>query len=279
MSSTTKPKLLLVTDFYFQAAGRNYYKEDLYLSEQLRLSFEVAICHPCDAVSFMDSTDVVLFRNAGPVMYFEDEFQAFVAFAKEHNVRVYNQLTGKADMRGKQYLLDLTKAGYPVIPTVDSLDELDSIPPSGSFVSKLKRGADSVGMEFINRAQVTDVDFQNRLLQPLVDFDYEVSFYFIDRQFQYALNAPDTSRRWQLQPYNATDADIQFAKSFIDWNTIDVGIQRIDACRMPDGRLLLMEIEDLNPYLSLDLIPEATRDKFITTLTASLLNLAQQPTD
>lgn len=31
-------------------------------------------------------------------------------------------------------------------------------------------------------------------------------------------------------------------------------LPRLDACRLPDGRLLLVELEDLNPYLSLDLL-------------------------
>ena len=41
--------------------------------------------------------------------------------------------------------------------------------------------------------------------------------------------------------------------------------------KMPDGRLLLMEVEDLNPYLSLDLLSNQTRDKFIKRLTDVLV--------
>ncbi len=44
----------------------------------------------------------------------------------------------------------------------------------------------------------------------------------------------------------------------------------MDACRTPEGGLLLVELEDLNPYLSLDLLPEQTRDTFAAGLTASL---------
>ena len=48
------------------------------------------------------------------------------------------------------------------------------------------------------------------------------------------------------------------------------GIQRVDACRAPDGELLLVELEDLNPYLSLDLVDDRTRDGFVTAMARSL---------
>ena len=35
-----------------------------------------------------------------------------------------NEFVGKADMKGKQYLLDLTLECYPVIPTIDDLDNI-----------------------------------------------------------------------------------------------------------------------------------------------------------
>ncbi|MBT2446282.1 hypothetical protein J7F03_04130 [Streptomyces sp. ISL-43] len=44
----------------------------------------------------------------------------------------------------------------------------------------------------------------------------------------------------------------------------------MDACRAPSGELLLVELEDLNPYLSLDLLPEPTREAFVTSLVRSL---------
>lgn len=50
----------------------------------------------------------------------------------------------------------------------------------------------------------------------------------------------------------------------------DHGIQRVDACRAPGGGLLPVELEDLNPYLSLDALDEARRDSFVTALRAAL---------
>ena len=53
---------------------------------------------------------------------------------------------------------------------------------------------------------------------------------------------------------------------FIKWNNINNAIERVDACRTKDGKLLLVELEDLNPYLSLLDLDEDTRKKFVNDL-------------
>jgi hypothetical protein len=180
-------------------------------------------------------------------------------------------------MVGKQYLLDLTEAGHPVIPTVDRPADLHRLPSARRYVVKPKFGADSLGLRTLPAARIADAPLADGsvLVQPYVDFTYEVSFYFVDDDFQYALYAPDPKRRWELKPYAATAADLGFARRFIDWNGLGHGIQRVDACRTPAGDLLLVELEDLNPYLSLDALPEADRDAFVSALTASLSRFVQ----
>lgn len=273
------PRVLLVTDLAYEARGRRYCDEDITLVAHLREDFDTALCHPLDAAALMDSFDVVLVRNSGPVLTYQSAFNAFCAHALASGTRVYNQLTGKADMAGKQYLVDLAAAGFPVIPTVDRLADLGELPDADEYVIKPKKGADSMGLEFLTRTELTglerriDVTPGTVLIQPRIDFTYEVSFYFIDDTFQYALHAPHPDKRWALEPYAPTPADLAFAQRFIDWNTIDHGIQRVDACRTREGELLLVELEDLNPYLSLDLITPERRDAFITGLKASLRKL------
>ena len=113
------------------------------------------------------------------------------------------------------------------------------------------------------------------MVQPFIHFEYEVSFYFIDKDFQYALYAPDKEKRWELKKYIPTEEDLAFAKRFIDWNQLDWGIQRVDACRSEQGELLLVELEDLNPYLSLLEVPEETRLNFIEAMKKSLQKALQ----
>ncbi|MFJ6695265.1 hypothetical protein ACIQM4_04225 [Streptomyces sp. NPDC091272] len=265
-----RQRVLYVTDLAYPARGRRYCDEDILLSCRLREDFDIALCHPLDAAALMDAFDAVVVRNSGPVLHYQQQYDEFRARALADGVRVYNPLNGRGDMAGKQYLIDLTAAGYPVIPTVDRLQDLSALPESELYAVKPKAGADSIGLRFVPGQELTALTYGEILVQPRVDFRYEVSFTYVDHSFQYALYAPHPERRWELQPYEPTGADLDFAGRFIDWNTLGHGIQRVDACRAPDGELLLVELEDLNPYLSLDRVPEATRDTFVSAVRASL---------
>jgi hypothetical protein len=275
------PRILYVTDLGYEAKGRRYGDEDILLSSRLRTDFTVALCHPADAARLMGGFDGVVVRNSGPVIHYREQYDAFRARAAADGVRVYNPLTGRGDMAGKQYLVELSAAGLPVIPTVDRAEDLGRLPEAAEYVVKPKDGADSIGMRFVPRellAALVDGEALGSgegglgevLVQPRVPFVYEVSFYFVDHDFQYALHAPDPDRRWRLVPYEVSAGDLDFARQFIDWNTLDHGIQRVDACRAPDGELLLVELEDLNPFLSLELVDGSTREAFIARTAVSL---------
>ncbi|MEV4232644.1 hypothetical protein AB0J81_37375 [Streptomyces bobili] len=268
--SAARPRLLYVTDLAYEARGRRYGDEDVFLTSRLRAHFDLALCHPLDAVALMDAFDAVVVRNSGPVLGYSEEYEAFRERALSAGTRVYNPLTGRADMAGKQYLLDLSAAGFPVIPTVDRPEDLHLLPAADRYVVKPKQGADSIGLRIVTRDALPALADGATLIQPCVDFAHEISFYFVDDDFRYALYAPDPDRRWRLEPYEATARDLEFARRFVDWNGLAHGIQRVDACRAPDGELLLVELEDLNPYLSLDLVDDRTRDAFVTAMARSL---------
>lgn len=265
-----RPNLLYVTDLAYLANGRPYGDEDIFLSSRLRSDFDIALVHPLDVTALMDRFDAVVVRNSGPVLHYQEEYQEFRDQAAARGIRVFNSLTGRADMVGKQYLLDLTAQGYPVIPTVDRPDDLGRLPQADRYAVKPAAGADSIGLRFVAHDRLGALDWNGILVQPRIDFRYEVSFYYVGEAFQYALYAPDPGRRWILEPYEPTAADLAFARRFIDWNTLDHGIQRVDACRTHSGGLLLVELEDLNPFLSLDLVPDNIRDDFVANMTAAL---------
>ncbi|MFI8946318.1 hypothetical protein ACIGO6_07340 [Streptomyces sp. NPDC053750] len=271
-----RPRILYVTDLAYEARGRRYCDEDIFLTSRLREDFDLALCHPRDAAALLDGFDAVVVRNSGPVLGYRAAYDAFRERAAERGTPVYNQLTGRADMAGKQYLLDLTAAGYPVIPTVDRPEDLHRLPPADEYVVKPRLGADSIGLRTVPADRVHEAlrgDAGDLLVQPRVDFSHEISFYFVDHDFQYALYAPDPARRWELEPYDATAHDLAFARRFVEWNGIDHGIQRVDACRAPGGELLLVELEDLNPYLSLDALDEKGRSGFVDALRNALRRL------
>ncbi|MER5385755.1 hypothetical protein ABT040_36845 [Streptomyces sp. NPDC002688] len=275
---SARPRILYVSDLAYPAKGRRYCDEDIALTSGLREEFDIAVCHPLDAAALMSGFDAVVVRNSGPVLHYQAAYDAFREQALADGVRVYNQLSGKGDMTGKGYLLELTAAGFPVIPTVDSARDLDLLPEADTYAVKPKQGADSIGLEFVPRERLTGLPFGDILVQPRIDLRYEVSFYFVDRTLQYALYAPDPERRWALEPYEPTPGDREFAQRFVDWNDIAYGIQRVDACRAPGGELLLVELEDLNPYLSLDLLSPEVRDAFVSRMKTSLRALIGQET-
>ncbi|MEQ8145010.1 hypothetical protein [Streptomyces sp. OP7] len=273
---SVRPRILYVSDLAYPARGRRYCDEDIFLTSRLRADMDLALCHPRDAVALMGGFDGVVVRNSGPVLGYLDAYEEFRAHAVATGTPVYNPLTGRGDMAGKQYLLDLTEAGFPVIPTVGRPEDLHRLPRAERYVVKPRLGADSHGLRVVPPGEVTAPAGGDVLVQPYIDFVYEVSFYFVDHSFQYALHAPDPARRWQLEPYRPTADDLDFARRFIEWNTLEHGIQRVDACRAPGGELLLVELEDLNPYLSLDALDDARRDAFVAAMSASLRDFLRQ---
>lgn len=266
-------KILYVTDLYYEAKGRNYFEEDLYLTSILKNSFDLVICHPLNLEVFEDDVDLIMFRNAGPVINFETEYNEYRERVNIKNLNTYNSFDGKADMNGKEYLIQLTNLEFPVTPTIDSAESIDRLPDVDKYVVKPKNGADSIGMEFIRKQEINnkiDTINKNILIQPFIEIKYEVSFCFIDEEFQYAIYTPNQDRRWELKEYIPTQEDLEFAEMFIEWNNISQGIQRVDACRDTNGNLLLVELEDLNPFLSLLELSVEKQEKFVGNLELSI---------
>ncbi|MDK2562376.1 hypothetical protein QOZ84_02355 [Romboutsia sedimentorum] len=67
-------KILFVTDLYYNANGRRYYEEDLFITSKLRENLKLVICNPKDMDSFNDKFDLTIFRNAGPASNFLNEY-------------------------------------------------------------------------------------------------------------------------------------------------------------------------------------------------------------
>jgi hypothetical protein len=215
---------------------------------------------------------LIVIRNSGPVIYYKDYFNGFFKRVNTKNLPVFNALNGRGDMLGKEYLITLTQAGFPVIPTIDKVADIYAIHGTSEYIIKPKEGADSIGARKVTREALTTSQLNNDIIQPFIDFEYEVSFYFINASFQYALYAPDKKQRWKLKRYHPGEDDLAFAERFITWNTMTHGIQRVDVCRTKDGALLLVELEDLNPFLSIELVDNKTRDYFIDNFKNALKN-------
>ena len=269
-------RILYLTDLYYEANGRVYSEEDLYIISRLKSRFEITIAHPQEAIPLLDETDLVVFRNTGPVLGYVDYFGEFLNAVKQKNILSFNSFNGKADIKGKEYLLQLTDMDYPVIPTINDLGELYRLGVHEKYVLKLMNGADSIGMEIAGRKELGKIDMKGKLIQPYIEFEYEVSFYYLNNDFQYALYAPSSDKRWDLAAYEPTPEDLEFSEKFIRWNDMDHGITRVDACRLKDGTLRLVELEDLNPYLSIDRLNDEKRERFLKNLTGVFSELTSK---
>ena len=117
-------KILYLTDLAYKAKGRNYCEEDIYITDRLKTQFDIVLCHPECASGFEDDVDAVVFRNTGSVIGFKNVYADFVKRVCENGIKTFNSFTGKADMKGKQYLLELALQHYPVIPTLDSVKNI-----------------------------------------------------------------------------------------------------------------------------------------------------------
>ena len=64
-------KILYLTDLYYNAKGRKYFEEDLYITEKLKEDFDIILCHPKNSQSFEKDADLIIFRNTGQVTGFK----------------------------------------------------------------------------------------------------------------------------------------------------------------------------------------------------------------
>ena len=325
-AATGTPPLLtlaIVTNPRAAVKGRDYPSEDRLLGRLLgsELGCAVQYVHPEELLPLsgaarvnpaaVEGASAVLFRNnyGGPK---EQDYKAALAglygskaaAALAVSAKVYNDLdVARGDWRGKQHLLDLCAAGYPVIPSAATFDPavlgvLGGNPAAGQlFVVKPVLGQDSNGLEVgLTAAEAVEhlavgSGGAGLIVQPMVAFDYEVSFVFVGQEFVYATynggaragamlaeGQPSASlagaaeQRWSaLEAYHPTADDVAFAARFARWNRCTRQIQRIDACReTASQRLLLMEVEDYNPWLSLDRLGDDQRAAFVRVLASSL---------
>lgn len=98
---TNRMSILYLTDFYYKAEGRAYYKEDLFLTGQLKDQFDVIIAHPLNSVPFEEAVDLIVIRRTGPIYNYQHQFQQFKDRVNRNGIRTYNTLDGKADILGE----------------------------------------------------------------------------------------------------------------------------------------------------------------------------------
>jgi hypothetical protein len=267
-----KPTLLFLTDLNYEAAGRAYYTEDIMLTGELKDTFDIILADPRSSEPFESHVDAIVIRNSGPITHYLEAFGQFKKRVIQQGLKTFNSMDGKADMRGKYYLPKLCQAGYQVTPSIADPKAIDQLPEATEYVVKPMLGADSIGLKFVERAAIETLPSNEYVIQPRLDIQEEHSLFFLNNQFCYALKT--AGNRWELVPFEPDEAELKLAETFIAWNQMKNGIQRVDFAKTHEG-LFLVELEDINPFLSLELLKSHVRQNFIDRMKQALLRLIQ----
>lgn len=165
------------------------------------------------------------------------------------------------DGAGKGYLCDLFQEKYPVIPTIQSLKQLDTLPLCETYVVKnIKSFGNGLHQRFVEKESLfhSDTYQEGDIIQPKMDFVSEIQCYYVGGTQVYSYeyrpskypNYPEPSFI-QLNEEEKATADL-----FAQWSGLKYGFQRIDFLRLKDGSLLMMEIEDHAAFMNLQRLPE-----------------------
>ncbi|CAB3753979.1 hypothetical protein [Paraburkholderia humisilvae] len=255
-------RLLLVTNLAHEDRG-----EDLYLAERFGEHYDLTIASPTAAVPLLaaQAVDGCLIRNAWPGRQFKDAFAAIERLTALNSITTYNPLLPgrRGPVENKAYVVDLFQQGYGVIPSYHGPEDMVTAgyPEGQQVLAKPMDGCSSAGI--VEMALKDSQPAPGRFVfQPKIVFSFEISFYFIDGHFAWAMRSggPSADDRWDLTLYDATAAEVDWALAFVHWNNLPYGIERIDVAKLPDGGMLLMEVEDSTPMLSLENLPVAVRN-------------------
>jgi hypothetical protein len=251
--------------------------EDIFLSEYLQNFFTVSFEDITDAPRLLGNFERCFIRNAWPSRYFEKEYHAMRIIVEKTKTRVYNPFHRNFYIEDKHYLIETGKT-LPVIPTIVDLGDLAYLGNPGHYIIKPLDGCSSWNVKKLTRDELLQENTSGYIIQPAINFKDEISLYFIDNRFIYATITAGPNKRWELAEYEPSEKEIAWGEKFVNWNDLPYGLQRIDGCRLPTGEVLLMEIEDTLPYLSLDVLKPETKKRVLNTLVTSLqTNLIQAP--
>lgn len=245
-------------------------EEDQYLIDLLKKDFEVVVSHSLECEKYLTSVGGIIIRNIWPTHEYEKEWERIKQKIRESKIPTYNPLTGKGDNGGKEYLAELFDNGFPVIPSVSKIEDIDQLPKSEFYYIKPLESCDGFGDEKLTMEELLKRNPENYIIQPCIHFSSEPSFFYINNKFSYAITVPNRLTETEISQYEPTEDDLAFARKFIEWNDLPYGIQRVDAVRTANGKLLLAEVEDIACYLYLLDLDEIQRDRITVELVSSI---------
>lgn len=184
---------------------------------------------------------------------------------------------GKFDQNGKDYLIELYKKGYSVIPSANTIEGIKALPKADQYLLKPVDSYSGIGQMMGSKEKMLELYTNECIVQPFLKFKSEVQFYFVKQDFYYAVEYTPSKldEDAKRKKYNYSKEELELAKSFAKLNDELNGVQRIDFLKLENGELKLVEIEDASLFLDLDIIDIDTREKFIKQYTQMVYEYAK----
>ncbi len=242
--------------------------EDTALAKFLEKYFKTEVLDIFDKSLFSRSSFFLVRNVWGRPNGLEYMMKIYQDFDKR-NIKYSNQYYGRGDQKGKQYLVDLYEAGYQVVPTFNDDKEALKIESKEYLLKPVFGGSGKGIISVLTDDLKNKFDGKKYLIQPKIKFSFEISIFFVDNYFHHAFKTVDG--RWDLELYDPTLTELALAFQFVEWNPIK-GIQRLDFLKTVTGDLLLLELEDWCPYLSLLDVKNFPVDSFVNKIAKSIMS-------
>ncbi|OON98820.1 MAG: hypothetical protein ATN35_03230 [Epulopiscium sp. Nele67-Bin004] len=205
--------------------------------------------------------DVIIRRNTWvsneadtPKLY--EANQKLIARLSDKQVKTVN-LVG-LDGLGKQYLCELFANNANVIPTINTMANVEQLGNPEKYVVKdIKSFGNGLYQKFVDADKLKEVYVEGNIIQPFMKFKSEVQCYYVGQQFKYALEYTPSKYPNYPEPkfIQLTEEEKQWADKFANYSGLEHGFLRIDFIRLEDNRLMLMEIEDHAAFMNLQRLP------------------------
>lgn len=221
--------------------------------------------------------DAIIMRSAWDYHTKIEEFNTFLHLIKQSNIPLYNPLDIMLWNSNKSYLLDLSKRGVSIVPTmkITSYDDtiFSHIQQWKEIVIKPTIGASAFGIHKLNTSNGDNIKntinnmlkTSDVLIQPYMKeiHEGEISFIFFDKKFSHAMLKQPSDNDFRTQPeFGGKEKRIYPSSQMLNEATRVLKIiyspllyTRLDGI-LVNSMLHLMELELIEPHLFLEKAPE-----------------------
>ena len=182
------------------------------------------------------------------------------------------------DGKGKEYLLDFYRKGLKVIPTSNDLNETLIWNYDKYVLKQITSFGSSIGQIYVTKDELkVKFDKDKYLIQPKLKFKSEDQTYFINSMLMYAFEYIPSKYPIYPDPiYIKLSKEEKLATLFSSLSNIKYGMKRVDFLRLEDNSLVLLEIEDNAPHMSLEELDEKYRNKVIDEYVKGIYELLEK---